>query len=194
MWSSGQWIVRREVWRGRPWIGMPVLVVDDNDELLVTYLAEGSPFAFPEGEWPGGGHPWRGRRRWTGHGMLMLQRPGDAYAVFHFWEGPRCTFAGWYLNFQSRPTRTHVGFDTLDHEIDIWWPAGGTWRWKDVDALQERVHDGRFTQDEANAIKVGAEQVARGLSREGRWWGDEWIEWRPPPLEVPELPDDWDRI
>ena len=87
-WRTGEAIVRREVWRGKTWEGLIVFVVDDAPDLLVSYLPEGSPFGFPEGDWPGGRHPWHGRGGWEGHGVLMLQRPGESYAVWHFWHGP----------------------------------------------------------------------------------------------------------
>ncbi|MBA2293574.1 MAG: hypothetical protein H0W16_00415 [Actinobacteria bacterium] len=45
-WGHGQVIVHRELWRGRPWFAMPAYVVEDNPDLLVTYLLpEEAPFA-----------------------------------------------------------------------------------------------------------------------------------------------------
>ena len=79
VWVEGQVIQRREVLNdGRVWLEAPVVVVQDEPELLATYLAEGTPFHFPEGDWPTaeGHHPWHGRECWQGHGVLMLQRPG----------------------------------------------------------------------------------------------------------------------
>ena len=109
----------------------------------------GAPFAFPAGDWPGGRHPWDGRGGWEGHGVLMLHRPGDRYAVWHFWEEPARRFAGWYLNLQEPFRRTNVGFDTQDLELDVWIPAGGRPRLKDWELLDRRVAEGRFTAAEA---------------------------------------------
>jgi len=92
-WQPGEVIVHREVWRGVPWCAFPVVVVEDSPELLVTYLPEESPFAFPPSA-DGRPHPWAGKRAWEGHGMLALRRPGEAYSVMHFWEGPNRRFAG----------------------------------------------------------------------------------------------------
>ena len=41
------------------------------------------------GPWPTetGLQPWYPRESWEGHGVLVLMRPGDAYAVWHFWLG-----------------------------------------------------------------------------------------------------------
>src|SRR5688500_8704277 len=105
-WNHGDLIVRREVlglapaaiappepapvWFGRPWMAVPAYVVEDTDDALVTYLAPEAEFGFPEGEWPnpGGRPPWSDRRGWSGHGTLMVQRPGEHHAVWHFWTGP----------------------------------------------------------------------------------------------------------
>ncbi len=191
-WSLGEVVLRREVWRRRPWAVMPVRVVEDAD-VLALYIAEGVPFGFPPGDWPGGEHPWRRKERWHGHGVLTLQRPGDAHAIWVFWRGPERRFAGWYVNFQAPFRRWARGIDTLDHELDIWIPAGGeTWHWKDRALLEQRVADGRFTRDEAAAIRAEGDRVARELDAGRRWWSDAWAEWRPDPgWPTPSLPADW---
>lgn len=191
-WAYGEPIVRREIWRGRPWCGTVVLVVEDTDELLASYLPEGSPFGFPDGDWPGDGrHPWHGRGGWEGHGVLMLQRPGESYAVWHFWDGPERAFAGWYFNLQEPFRRTNVGYDTQDLELDIWWPVGEDWRFKDQDLLEERVADGRFTRSEADEIAALGDRIGATLESD-RWWAG-WDAWRPDPgWRAPELPPGWD--
>ncbi len=192
MWRSGEAIVRREVWHGRPWAGTTVIVVDDSRELLATYLPEGAPFAFPDGQWPGGRHPWHGRPAWQGHGTLMLQRPREAYAVFVFWEGDDRRFAGWYVNLQEPFRRTPIGYDTLDHELDLIVHPDGRVERKDEELLEERVRDGRFTPAEAAAIRLEGGRVEAELVAGRRWWSESWADWAPPPSwrAVP-LPPDW---
>ena len=99
-----------------------VVVVDDSPDLLVTYLPEGAPFSFPRSA-DGRPHPWLGKERWQGHGVLTLQRPAESYAVWHFWDGPERRFAGWYLNLQRPFRRTPIGYDTQDLELDVWIPV-----------------------------------------------------------------------
>lgn len=192
-WQRGEPIVRREVWRGKPWMGTVVLVVEDAPDLLVTYLPEGAPFAFPDGDWPGGRHPWHGRGAWAGHGVLMLHRPGDAYAVWHFWEGASRRFTGWYLNLQD-PFRRHCdGFDTMDHELDVWIPAGGVWRFKDAHLLAERVAEGRFTSEEVTSFRRTGDAIGSMLDDGEAWWDEAWTRWAPDRgWEVPALPPRWD--
>jgi hypothetical protein len=184
----------REVWRGRPWSGIPVLVVDDTPELLAVYLPEHAPMAFPAGDWPGGRHPWHGVPAWRGHGVVMLHRPADAYAVWVFWRGPERTFDRWYLNLQAPLERTPAGFDTLDHELDLWSPDGRSWHRKDEELLDQRVHEGRFTAAEAAAIRAEASRLEAELASDGPWWDPAWASWTPDPSwSPPRLPTGWER-
>jgi uncharacterized protein DUF402 len=193
VWSEGDWVVRREVWRGKPWLGTVVRVIEDRPDLLITHLATGAPFGFPEGDWPGGRHPWHGRGGWEGHGTLELIRPGDPYALWVFWEEPDRRFAGWYVNFQRPYVRTDLGYDTQDLELDIWIPDGKAWQWKDDELLDERVREGRFTEADAEEIRAHGARVAAELDAGRRWWDDSWRNWQPDPAwKTPPLPSGWD--
>ena len=88
MLAVGQTIVRREVLRQGPWLGVVVYVVEDSPDALVTYLPSGAPLGFPTGSWPtpDGRHPWHTKDAWQGHGTLMvgiLREPGCARATSH---------------------------------------------------------------------------------------------------------------
>jgi hypothetical protein len=184
-WQEGDVVLRREVLNdGRAWFENPVIVVRDEPDLLATYIAPGTPFRFPPGgPWPtaDGLHPWEGRESWQGHGVLMLQRPGEAHAVWVFWEGEARKFWGWYINFQEPFRRTAHGFDSQDLELDVWIPAGGEWEWKDRDVLEERIHDGRYTRAQVEATLAEGERVAAELDAGRRWWDEAWAEWTPDP-------------
>jgi hypothetical protein len=179
-WQPGDAIVRREVWHGRPWMACVNLVVADEPDLLVTYLPEAAEFAFanvPEL----GKHPWAGRGAWTGHGVLMLQRPRDSYAIWHFWHGEEREFACWYLNLQEPFRRTAEGYDTQDLELDVVIEPDGTWTFKDRDLLETRVREGRFTRAEADAIVELGDEVGRMLEAGATWWDPAWSRWEPEP-------------
>lgn len=176
-WAGGDEILLRQVLRGaRVWLVTPVRVVRDEPGLIALYLAEGTGFEFPD---VGVTHPWADREAWSGHGVLMLHRPDDPYAIWHFWEGTERDFAGWYVNFQEPLRRTEVGFDTLDQELDIWIPSAGPWEWKDVELLEERVREGRFTPAEAAEIRANGDAMAAELDAGRRWWDESWSRWEP---------------
>lgn len=184
MWDPGELVARREVLNdGRCWLEVRVRVVADGPDLLATYIPRGAAFSFPAGRWPTrtGLHPWHGRARWEGHGVLMLQRPGESYAVWLFWEGDERALAGWYVNFQEPFRRTPGGYDTQDLELDIWIPDGGRWEWKDRDALEERIAEGRFTREQVDATLAEGARVAALLDAGAWWWNDGWARWKPEP-------------
>ena len=194
-WAEGDVIVQREVWRGIPRMGLSVIVVRDEPGLLATYLPEGAAFAFPAAEHALGPHPWQGRGAWEGHGVLMLQRPGERYAVWHFWDSPERVFAGWYLNLQEPFRRTPIGYDTYDLELDIWMPPGEPWTFKDDELLDTRVAEGRFTAAEAAEIRALGAELGTMLDAGMQWWDPAWSHWQPQPgWAVPPPGEGWEAV
>jgi hypothetical protein len=184
-------------WYGRPWEGLPVYVVEDSDEHLVTFIAEGAEIGFVDGDWPtrDGLHPWHGRARWEGHGCLMVQRPGDPYAVWHFWTGPGREFTCWYINLQADFVRTLIGYDTQDFELDFIVFPDGTFLVKDLEMLDERVAEGRYTVGLVDWIRELGDQVSGELDAGRHWWDASWTQWVPPASWLsPQLPEAWDAV
>ncbi len=193
-WQEGEAIVRRQIVHGRPWLGWMVNVVIDDGDQLVTYSPEGSPFHFPDGDWPtpDGRHPWHSFAGWQGHGALMVQRATDPYAVWHFWDGPDRSFRGWYINFEAPFERTAIGFDTQDLELDIWVSPEGEWQFKDIDLLWRRHDEGRFTLIEVRRILELGDDVAAMLQSGDWWWDRDWTEFSPDPSwTIPDMPWGW---
>ncbi|HUR77078.1 MAG TPA: DUF402 domain-containing protein [Acidimicrobiales bacterium] len=195
-WRYGDVIVRREVlglapvrqvdsnptWHGRPWLAIPVIVVEDTDDALVTYMPSGAEFGFFEGGWPtaDGRHPWSPRARWSGHGCLMVQRPGDHYAVWHFWSGPNRDFLHWYINLQTAFVRTEHGYDTQDLELDIVVSPDEHWVLKDDDVLVDRVREGRFSESFVEWIESIGATLTSDLRAGRQLWDRDWTTWKPP--------------
>jgi Protein of unknown function (DUF402) len=193
-WDRGRVVVRRDVWRGRPWVGVAALVVQDDPDLLVIYVPEGAEISVIDDGGPIV-HPWSDRRAWEGHGIVVLHRPGDAYSVNVFWEGPTREFSVWYLNLEAPFVRTALGVDTRDHELDLWSTDGHSWHWKDAELLDQRVADGVYTAEEATAIRAEGERLYGEVSNGGGWWDERWAAWEPPSdWEPPRLPSGWDRV
>lgn len=207
-WQPGEVIVRREVlglgpvpmaeplpgWHGRPWMGVPVHVVEDTQEHLVTYTAPGAEFGFVDESWPtpDGRHPWHGRGHWDGHGTLMVQRPGDDHAVWHLWTGPDRDLACWYVNLQADVARTAIGYDTQDFELDLVVFLDGTWIVKDLELMETRVTEGRFTVELVRWVLDLGESLVAELAAGHRWWDPAWAEWEPPAdWRDTRLRDDW---
>ena len=192
-WQPGELIVRREINWGEPVIAWPVYVVSDSCDLLALFTPSGAPFSYSDRPYPhpSGRHPWWPKESWHGHGVLMLQRPGDAYAVWHFWRGPERDFSCWYLNLQDPFRRTDIGIDTEDHELDVVIEPDGTWAFKDVELLEERVAAGRYSTTHGGAIRAQGQQLASMIEANDLWWSKQWTTWSPPaqwPTPVPVDP------
>jgi hypothetical protein len=192
-WRAGEAVVRRDVWRGQPWVGVAALVVEDAPKLLALYVPEGAEIAVAEGNFPII-HPWSRRKAWRGHGILMFHRPGDAYSVWLFWDGPERRFWGWYLNLEDPFRRTELGLDIRDHELDLWSEDGRTWHWKDDELLDQRVAEGVYTQAEAVSIRTEGTRLHAEVVDGGGWWDEAWASWEPPAdWAPPRLPPGWHR-
>ncbi|HUF34068.1 MAG TPA: DUF402 domain-containing protein [Acidimicrobiales bacterium] len=207
-WEPGEIIVRREVlglspieeagsppsFAGTSWFACPVHVVEDSEEQLVTFISPGAEFAFPDGDWPtpDGRHPWGGRSAWVGHGCLMVQRPGEHHAIWHLWEGPDRSLACWYVNLQTAFRRTALGYDTQDLELDIVVLPDGTWSFKDLEVLDDRVAEGRYSGELVEWVVALGNQLGARLDAGERWWDPTWASWTPDPAwaDAP-LPEGW---
>lgn len=192
--EPGETVAVRAILRGEVWFAEPTICVRDDGDLLALYTPPGARFGYPErGRFPAGRHPWQlaGKTQWRGHGKLQLLWAGVAHSVYVFWSGEQREFAGWYFNLQDAPRRTAIGVDTLDHELDIWWPAGApSWQWKDVEEFAvtgELRYPGRVAE-----IQAEGDRVAAALDAGRRWWDESWARWSPDPSwTAPELPPGW---
>lgn len=193
VWSYGEVVAHRHLCGDRCWMGLPVYVVSDAPDLVVTYLPGGAEFRHVEGDWPTetGRHPWHPGTEWRGHGVLMLQRPGDSYGVWSFWQGAAREHRFWYLNIHDW-SRTPDGFAIRDLELDVVLRPDGTHGWKDDEYVDQRVAEGRFTAADAERARAVGRDLTAMLDRGERWWSDEWAAWTPPPAWGPlALPEDW---
>ena len=196
-WAPGDVVCRREVLGlggpadddqvvdasvERVWFGLPVHIVEDTGDVLVSFIAPGAEFGFVDGRWPtsDGRHPWQDRTRWEGHGCLMVQRADEEHAVWHFWGGPDRSFVCWYINFQARARRTTIGYDTQDFELDIVVFPDGRWLFKDRDVLDERVASGQLTRSVVDRVLRAGDQMAADLDAGRHWWDPRWATWTPP--------------
>jgi predicted RNA-binding protein associated with RNAse of E/G family len=93
----------------------------------------------------------------------MLQRPGDGYAVWVFWEGPERHFDSWYINLQEPFRRSELGYDTQDLELDIVVLPDLSWQLKDDDVSEERILEGRYTVEQMR--EAGAGKQTHGPDR-----------------------------
>ena len=197
VWLPGDVIVSRQIWRENPVFAIPLIVVEDTVDHLVTYTAPGAPFGFTDHPFPtpDGLHPRRQQATpsWQGYGMLEITRWDSDYSIMHFWHGPERSFGAWYLNIQEPLRRTTIGYDGQDLELDILvWPDG-RWELKDDELLDVWVERGRWTAEEIATVRATGTKIIEEVLQPGQWWWDRaWSEWTPDPVwATPSLPPGW---
>ena len=184
-WAVGDAIVLREMWLGRVWAEIPAIIVQDGMPRLL-YFPAGNVFQYAAD--PAGrelrlyAERWALAERTSTEHMLSFSWPEVAHAILAIWDR-QWRFSRWYINLETPLRRTSVGFDFVDHCLDVVVSADRTsWRWKDEDELEEAVARGIFTSGEARAFREeGRRALRRLLDREPPFDRD-WDAWRPDPV------------
>jgi hypothetical protein len=201
MWRAGDPILFREVYRGRLWTARPATVAAVRDDLIALYLAPGTIFKVPtdttretilerlHSGWQLRDHVWsRGR-------TLHLLRPGVAHSIHLWWLPPDWRFGGWYINLQEPIRPTALGFDSMDHVLDVVIDPDLSWRWKDEKELATAVDLGLMTLEHARDIRGEGERVIGQLEARQPPFCDGWEHWQPDAgWSIPELPTGWDKL
>ena len=197
-WRPGDAIALRERWGPSIFAARPATVVQDDAVQTMLYIPPGvlSAAAVDDAgvELRIPDRPWHLElREHSAFGVLSWAWPDTPYAVL-FTHEPDGSPRGWYVNLQTPLARTPVGFDTVDHAIDVVIPLDrSSWSWKDEVELAEAVALGLFTEQDAAWFRHwgerGVEHVLLGQPPFDR----DWAGWRPDPAwGPPELPHGWD--
>jgi Protein of unknown function (DUF402) len=197
--ESGQTIALRQTWSGRVWAARPATVVEDAPEQTMLFVPAGTGWMAPflDGQRlkiPQAEFELAPLRYEDEIHVLSFAWPHTWYAVLLLLRSDWSPDS-WYVNLEEPLRRTAIGFDTLDHELDVIIELDGSWRWKDEDDLAEAIRRGVIrAQDEPRMRADGERAVRRILDREPPFDRD-WTTWRPDPSwPIPVLPDGWDRL
>jgi uncharacterized protein len=200
--EPGETVVLRDVLRGAVWAARPATIVRDDADAWMFYLPIGNRWFGPSARkedrirLKAPGTSWTLReRRWTEAHVLSFAWPHTGYAVLHFWDAswtPRL----WYVNVEAPLRRTELGFDTLDHDLDIEIePDRSSWRWKDEDVVADGIRLGAYSERDAADFRHQAELGRSRVMEREPPFEREWSDWRPDPAwSVPVLPPGWDRV
>ncbi|MGP6176924.1 DUF402 domain-containing protein [Microbacterium sp. A196] len=188
-----------------------VRVIRDDERGLVIWIPPGSSRLEP-GPADGRRHrdvplderflePWVMREKtWTGQGVVRVAPTGKPWSVWFFRRADGSP-AGVYVNLElphRRGTGETSSVFSNDLVLDIWIDAehvGSEDVWlKDADELEAVVRQGRFTAEQAEAVRVLADHAGHDFIVDGAWPLDEdWAHWTPDaemdvPVALPPTP------
>ena len=193
-WETGDQIVVRSMWGEKFQAVLPMRVIADSGQVLVLYLAAGTPFKnrstyhvnhLPVGEWEIVDDVWT-------DDLVRIMYTDDNHAYFAYWRDSR--FGGWYINLESAYKRTSIGIDFTDHILDIVVrPELAGWDWKDEDELAEAVFLNLVTQSQADEFYEEGRRAVERLEARRPPFGEGWEDFIPNPAwEIPRLSPGWD--
>ncbi len=193
MWSRGEAVLLRYVHHGRVSRVKPMSVVEDTSGRVALFIASGSPMKTRCGldgvplsrDLPYVERfalPWRlCDGVWSGLHVLMLTPVGAGHSFWAIWD-EEWAFQEWYVNLQLPLRRTRFGFDTADNVLDLVIERDLTWRWKDEHELAEAVRVGRFTPEEAEAVRAEGQRALAAFEARSWPFDRDWTMWRPDPV------------
>ena len=198
-WHPGEPVVIREVWAGRIFEARPCTVVQDLPSQTTLFRPSGAACAVPiardgsELRMPM--DTWDLALRPATSSILSFAWPETPYAVLLPWREDG-TLGQWYVNLQAPLVRTDVGFDTVDHVLDVVIePDRSAWRWKDEDELAEAAAIGHFTAEDAAWFRWWGERAVEHVLLRQPPFDLDWESWTPDPSwPLPGLPFGWDLV
>lgn len=198
-WSPGTPVVLRGVGFGNLWWAMPAIVVQDTPDLVALYWQAGTRWKdvslhATAQDLLASTKACLVDHVWEETDVLMLAVPGESNAVWVMWERGHTKLRYWYVNLETPLLRTPIGFDTMDHELDIVIsPDRFEWRWKDEKAFREMEAAGVFSTEEARSIRAEGERIIQRSQAGESPFCDGWEKWLPPSeWAIPALPPNWD--
>jgi hypothetical protein len=196
----GDPIAIRELWSGKVWYARPAAVVRDDPDITMLHVhprarsqepvaPDGRALRIPTDTWTlrdvERGDSWN----------LSFAFPDRSYAVI-LGFGPTNELREYYVNLQTPLARSPVGFDTVDHLLDVRiTPDRSSWAWKDEDELAEAVASGLFTDDDVASFHAWGERAVEHVIGREPPFDRDWSSWRPDPAwTLPVLPPGWDVV
>ena len=157
-WTPGEQATLRGVGAKIFW-AFPTIVVQDSADLVALYLAAGVIGKDTEKR-PTPREMFTPEKinivdyQWNTTDVLMLIVPGEAFSTYVMWKTGTKELVCWYINLQEPIKRTSIGFDTMDHMLDVVLsPDMSEWKWKDEDEFSEAEKIGFYSHQKARVLQ-----------------------------------------
>jgi protein associated with RNAse G/E len=206
LWSPGDIVAWRGIYRDRIWYAQTAIVVKDvPEETILVRLpgAEGRAeqdyvqrkkngrrrWDFQHEDWILEDFPWHTNR------LLFILEPEKYYSTILFWNHESNSFLGYYINFQLPFIRRVRSMDTLDLELDIEVHPDLSFVWKDVDDYKKGIESGIILPEWVQGVEMAKTEILDKLEKRQYPFDGSWLDWRPDPIWTPsKLPENWDKI
>ena len=209
-WKSGDVVALRGIYNRRVSYMQSAIVVRDNPEEVALAILPGAECSAPanyidgkhgkSGQWDRWGIYTQGSWNmqpysWHTNRLLILLHPEKYYASLYFWEAVSNEFLCYYVNFQLPFSRSNLGFDTFDLELDLIIEPTYEWRWKDEDDYRRGIECGILREEWVQAINAAKPEIFDKLAKRQYPFDDSWLNWKPDPAWTPpRLLENWDKI
>jgi hypothetical protein len=179
--ERGEPVTLRELWNGRIFVYIGPCMSKS------AKGTNGDWLRLPVGDWTLADRPSQGH-------LLSFSFDGVAAATLLIWTAEWEPRHG-YVNLETPPRRTSIGFDYTDRALDVLVSIDRTTvTWKDEDELDEAVGLGLFTREDAATFRRDGERAVEKLVNRESPFDRDWTDWRPDPSwNAPDLPAGWDR-
>jgi len=183
-----------------PHFAEPVTVVRDDADVLVAWLAAGTP-VLRVARADGLGKRDDKSTLFTAetvqdvgvhayYDVLRIAPTGRPWSVWILFAEHTREFAGWYLNLEDPHARDDHAVYTRDHVLDLEIEPDRTMARKDEDELALAVAQGRYDAATAAAIEAEAAEAEAIVADWGPPFCDGWEHFRPDPAwPIPGLPE-----
>ncbi len=205
-WKYGDIVVVRGIFNGSICHAQSAIIVKDTPEEIALSLLPGSECIDLEGylngkqnskrRWDFKDKPFELEKYiWHTNRLLILIEPENYYSTIYFWHNDTNQFLCYYINFQTPFKRSHVGFDTLDLELDIIINPDNDWKIKDVDDYKKGIANGTILYEWIHEIETAKTKVLAKLAHKQYPFDSSWVNWRPDPnWSASKLPENWDKV
>jgi hypothetical protein len=196
----GEAVAIREVWAGRVWEARPAIVVRDDPSLTMLHVPahvhcqvpvdpDGQELRLPIQDWA---HADVERGSTS---VLSFAFPDTPYAVILGYDEDG-RLLEYYVNLQTPLERSAVGYDLVEHVLDVTIPPDrSSWSWKDEDELEIAIDGGLFTEEDAAWFHFWGERAVEHVLLREPPFDEDWAEWHADPAwETPGLPPDWELV
>jgi len=207
-WNEGDPVLLRGMYAGRPAYVQSTRVVKDTPQEVALAIWPGAECAAPHGylhKKLADGSPWDRwietlennlrleKYTWHTNCFLILLEPEKYFSTLYMWNAASGEFLCYYINFQLPFTRSQLGFETLDLDLDIVIKPSYEWHWKDVEDYQQAIRLGGIRPEWVSRVEQARAEVAERLKERRYPLDGYWLNWRPASSWTPPcLPSGWD--